>query len=73
MANGAEVAFAGTNTLAGTPARLELELESVTVEPPAGAGALRFTVFELVDSPPITLFGVRTTELIRVGNNVNSA
>ena len=51
---------AGTVTCAGTLASALL-LCSVTVVPPEGAAAVRFTVQDALD-PPVTLAGVHTTE-----------
>lgn len=60
MVNVAEVAPAGTVTLAGTDAAALL-LESATETPPAGAAELSVTVpFELV--PPLTLVGLRVRD-----------
>ena len=73
MVNDAEEAFAGTITLEGTPAKFGFELESVTFTPPADAGLPRLTTFEVVDSPPTTLAGVRTSELIGGGSKVRLA
>jgi hypothetical protein len=55
------VAPAGTNTLEGTRAE-PLLLESMTVAPPAGAGALSATVPVEVCRPPITLVGFSVSE-----------
>lgn len=57
----AELAPAGTTTLGGTLARVELLLASVTTTPPAGAALVRFTVpsdFE----PPTTVDGLRVSD-----------
>ena len=54
------VAPAGTVTLAGTEAALELS-ESVTTVPPAGAAALRATV-PVEELPPTMLAGFTDTE-----------
>jgi hypothetical protein len=51
----AEVEPAGTATLTGTVAAAVLLLDSVTVAPPAGAGAVRVTV-PVEETPPVTLF-----------------
>jgi hypothetical protein len=55
------VAPAGTNTLEGTRAA-PLLLESMTVAPPAGAGALSATMPVEVCRPPITLVGFSVSE-----------
>jgi hypothetical protein len=55
------VAPAGTNTLEGTRAA-PLLLESATVAPPAGAGALSVTVPVEVCRPPITLVGFSASD-----------
>jgi hypothetical protein len=61
----AEVAPAGTVTLAGTVAALVLLLVSVTEAPPVGAAALKATVpVELL--PPTTLVGLSDTDATEV-------
>ena len=62
----APVAPAGTVTLPGTRA-VALLLESVTVAPPAGAGALNVTVPVEDCTPPTTLEGFRLSDE-RVGS-----
>jgi hypothetical protein len=58
---GDAVAPAATVTEAGctTPGSL---LVNVTLTPPAGAGPFRFTLFNVVETPPTTDVGERTTE-----------
>jgi hypothetical protein len=58
----AEVAPAGTVTLAGTVAAAVLLLVRDTMAPPEGAAAVSVIVAELVD-PPCTVDGLRLTEL----------
>jgi hypothetical protein len=69
----ANVAPAGTVTLAGTEATPGLLLESRTSAPPGGAAALRITVpIEAV--PPRTLVGSRVNdERLAAGVTVNAA
>src|SRR6187200_1489825 len=57
---GETVAPAGTRTEAGRVALGSL-LASVTNAPPGGAGALRVTVFRVVDPPPTIDVGDRFT------------
>lgn len=52
----------GTMTLAGTVAAVVLLLESDTVIPPGGAGAVRLTV-PIEEVPPVRLFGAKVMEL----------
>jgi hypothetical protein len=62
--NGTETeALAGTITADGTAASAGLELRRLILTPPEGASPNRFTTFALVDSPLVTLAGVRTSEL----------
>lgn len=61
IANVADVAPAGTVTLAGTAAET-LELVSVTTTPPAGAAPLRITV-PVTPAPPTTDAGFTVTDL----------
>ena len=58
----AEVALAGTVTLAGTCAAALLLLDSVTTAPPVGAGMFSVTV-PVEEVPPTTEVGFRATEL----------
>ena len=56
--NVAEVAFAGTVTLAGTYAAAVLLLDSVTTAPPAGAALVSLTV-PVEEVPQTTEAGLR--------------
>jgi hypothetical protein len=56
------VAPAGTVTVEGTRAAAVLSLESVTCEPPGGAGPLNVTVPVEDCAPPVTLVGFRVNE-----------
>jgi len=58
---GDAVAPAATVTEAGTTTPASL-LVKVTLTPPAGAGPFRFTLFNVVETPPTTNVGERTTE-----------
>jgi len=60
--NVALVAPAGTMTVAGTVAMAVLLLESVTILPPAGAGAFKLTV-PAEDDPPTTVEGLKLSAL----------
>lgn len=60
--NVAEVALAGTVTLAATVATAVLELLRATMAPPAGAGPLSVTV-PVENDPPTTVVGARATLL----------
>ena len=62
MGKDAEIAPAGTATVAGTLTTEGLELVSVTLAPVEGAGLPRFTVFAVLDAPPVTVLGLRMTE-----------
>ena len=53
---------AGTVTLDGTAATLELLLERETTAPPVGAGPLRVTVPVEDCVPPVTLVGFRVND-----------
>ena len=67
--NAAEVEPAGTVTLAGTPAAVLLELESVTTAPPVPAAAVRVTV--PVPVWPLTIvLGLTETLLSAAGGGV---
>ena len=57
----AEVCPAGTNTMPGAVATKRLLVESVTLIPPEGAGALRKTVLVAL-LPPVTLAGLMVTD-----------
>src|SRR5215472_8151010 len=57
MVNVAVVAPAGTVTLGGTCAAAVLLLDSVTTDPPEGAGPVNFTV-PVDEVPPITEVGL---------------
>jgi len=70
MVKGAEAALAGTVTVEGTAATDLLELERLMVIPPEGARPARFTVFAVVDCPPITFTGAKTSELICAASRV---
>jgi hypothetical protein len=67
---GEPVAPAGTSTDAGTLAIDGLELVSVTVAPPLGAGPFRATVFAVVLPPPPMLAGDRLMLLSAAGLTV---
>src|SRR5260370_19751830 len=69
---GDAVAPAATVTDAGgtTPPSL---LDKVTVIPPDGAGPVRFTLFNVVDTPPTTDAGEGTTESNATGLTVRTA
>lgn len=63
-ANVADEAPAATVTLAGTEATAGVALDSVTAEPPAGAGPFRLTV-PVEPLPPVTDVGFKETESSR--------
>jgi len=69
--NVADNELAGTVTKAGTAAELEL-LDKVTVIPPVGAGPDRVTV-PVEDNPPVTLVGLKVSELNDGGLTVSVA
>src|SRR5437016_13990068 len=64
--NVALVPPAGTVTLPGTVAAAGMLLDSVTCEPPPGAGPSSVTVPVRVDLPPVTLEAPRVSE-VRIG------
>ena len=68
--NVAVVAPATTVTLAGTCAAGVLLRDRVTTAPPAGAGPLNVTV-PVEEVPPITVLGLRLTELAVAAVTVN--
>jgi len=70
--NVVDVAFAATVTLAGTVAAAVLLLFSVTTSPPVGAGPLSVTV-PVDDAPPVTVVGLKLTELGAGGLTVSPA
>ena len=61
MGKVAVVAFAATDTLAGSCAAAVLPLDSVTTAPPAGAGPLNVIV-PVEEAPPTTALGLKVTE-----------
>jgi len=69
---GDAVAPAATVTEAGTPT-LRSVLVKVTRMPPAGAGPVRFTLFEVVETPPTTDAGDSATESNATGLTVRFA
>jgi len=69
---GDAVAPAATVTEPGTPTARSL-LNRVTRMPPAGAGPVRFTLFDVVETPPTTDAGDRETESKATGLTVRVA
>ena len=64
--NVALVPPAGTVTLPGTVAAAGMLLDSVTCEPPPGAGPSSVTVPVSEDVPPVTLEALRVSD-VRIG------
>ena len=62
----ADVAFAGTVTLAGTVAAEVLLLDNATTVPPAGAYPLSVTVPVELAEPPVTLVGFKVKDVTPV-------
>jgi len=69
---GDAVAPAATVTEAGTTTP-EALLVKVTLIPPAGAGPVRFTLFNVVEAPPTTDVGESATESSATGLTVSTA
>ncbi|PYT27763.1 MAG: hypothetical protein DMG58_19615, partial [Acidobacteria bacterium] len=69
---GDDVAPAATVTAAGTPTPRS-PLVKVTRMPPAGAGPVRFTLFNVVETPPTTDAGDSATESNATGLTVRVA
>src|SRR5690349_11003599 len=69
---GDAVAPAATVTEAGAPTPGSL-LVRVTLIPPAGAGPVKFTLFNVVDTPPTTVVGDNATESNATGLTVRMA
>ena len=68
----AEVAPAGTVTLAGTVAAEVMLLDKVTTAPPEGAAAVRVTV-PVEGVPPVTVVGFKVTDKTAGGLTVSVA
>ena len=68
----AVVAPPATGTLASTVAAAAFVLARVTVKPPVGAAAFRWTV-PVDDTPPITAVGLKVTEVTAGGLIVSGA
>ena len=73
MVNGAEEAFAGTVTVAGTEATRGFELARLMTIPPAGAIPTRLIAFPVLTMPPLRADGVTTTVLSLAGNRLSVA
>ncbi len=67
-----DIAPAATGTEAGTPTP-ETLLVKVTLMPPAGAGPFKFTLFNVVETPPFTVVTERPTEIGATGLTVRIA